>query len=516
MSALPPLDDNDVRFDIDHVMDRALAANEADIATHGRVLPTLADTVEVAYESFGIGLQKMTEQRYAEAVPWLATAVDNNVEVARPMLGISTEAAEPISAIRIASSDEREDALARQLVDDGSEETDTVETPIFDTVLADQRDGETPANTEAEEAYEQAGQVVLYSEFEEHLRRNWRASFVRTRSGLDLDVSGVLPKLLEWDSLAAGTFEVPSRLGKLMDLRFTPGHSGLLVSVTLVAEHACVCADHGHHVEVQCVTPSGLLVIQPYWRESRTVQTGHPVRTADVLPPITGYRPLPERLRPAVEFARLFDKARTGDPAAVQTVLQAIEPMVIRYCRARIGGRETSYVAADDVAQETCLAVLKALPDYRPEQCSFLYLVRALAAKYVEAAQPVIDQRRAAPVPKLPRLRSSGSMPAALPRPAVRPLDLGAGMQRSLMHLPKLLQEVIVLRVVVGLSAAETAEALGITAGAVRVAQHRAITRLRVGAEAEELLDVTEGVADDRPLGLSAAGTQRCLPGARL
>jgi len=40
-------------------------------------------------------------------------------------------------------------------------------------------------------------------------------------------------------------------------------------------------------------------------------------------------------------------------------------------------------------------------------------------------------------------------------------------------------REVIVLRVAVGLSAQETAQALGTTAGAVRITQHRALNRLR-------------------------------------
>ena len=40
-------------------------------------------------------------------------------------------------------------------------------------------------------------------------------------------------------------------------------------------------------------------------------------------------------------------------------------------------------------------------------------------------------------------------------------------------------QEILRLRVVAGLSADETADALGMTAGAVRVAQHRALTKLR-------------------------------------
>jgi RNA polymerase sigma-70 factor, ECF subfamily len=46
-------------------------------------------------------------------------------------------------------------------------------------------------------------------------------------------------------------------------------------------------------------------------------------------------------------------------------------------------------------------------------------------------------------------------------------------------QLPSAQREILVLRVAVGMSAEETGRALGMTPGAVRVAQHRALTRLR-------------------------------------
>jgi len=48
------------------------------------------------------------------------------------------------------------------------------------------------------------------------------------------------------------------------------------------------------------------------------------------------------------------------------------------------------------------------------------------------------------------------------------------------------------LRVVVGLSAEETADAIGSTPGAVRVAQHRALNRLRKAVASQGLFDVGE------------------------
>ena len=52
-------------------------------------------------------------------------------------------------------------------------------------------------------------------------------------------------------------------------------------------------------------------------------------------------------------------------------------------------------------------------------------------------------------------------------------------------RLPANLRELLLLRVAVGLSAEETGRALGMTPGAVRVAQHRALTRLRTYAADE-------------------------------
>ncbi|HXB88875.1 sigma factor-like helix-turn-helix DNA-binding protein, partial [Mycobacterium sp.] len=52
-------------------------------------------------------------------------------------------------------------------------------------------------------------------------------------------------------------------------------------------------------------------------------------------------------------------------------------------------------------------------------------------------------------------------------------------MSELLKVLPEKQREILILRVVVGLSAEETASAVGSSAGAVRVAQHRALARLK-------------------------------------
>lgn len=65
-------------------------------------------------------------------------------------------------------------------------------------------------------------------------------------------------------------------------------------------------------------------------------------------------------------------------------------------------------------------------------------------------------------------------------------VDASNRARRLLDSLNERAREIIILRVFVGLSAEETATVMGSTAGAVRVAQHRALGSLRIMLEREE------------------------------
>jgi len=172
----------------------------------------------------------------------------------------------------------------------------------------------------------------------------------------------------------------------------------------------------------------------------------------------------------------LVRDAASGDPAATIELLRLIEPVVVRYCRARMGRRDLSYLSADDVAQEVCVVVLKVLPGYQDRSGSFLHLVHAIAANKVADAHRVAARERSEPVPELPeRPLADGNEPES----HALHIERAARFGRLISSLPRVQQEILTLRIAVGLSAAETAEALGISAGNVRVTQHRALTRLR-------------------------------------
>ncbi|MFJ7216546.1 RNA polymerase sigma factor ShbA [Amycolatopsis sp. NPDC098790] len=172
-----------------------------------------------------------------------------------------------------------------------------------------------------------------------------------------------------------------------------------------------------------------------------------------------------------------------GDPRAVERLLAAIRPLVVRYCRARIGHKECAGISADDVAQEVCLAVLTALPNYRDSGRPFLAFVYGIAQHKVADARRAAARNRAEPVPELPEQHATGRGPESDALAG----ELNKRMSEALRLLPLRQREVVVLRVVVGLSAEETSDALGISPGGVRVAQHRALAQLRkVWVDAED------------------------------
>lgn len=164
-----------------------------------------------------------------------------------------------------------------------------------------------------------------------------------------------------------------------------------------------------------------------------------------------------------------------GDRAALSRVLESIRPVVVRYCRARVGPGDRVSVSADDVAQEVCLAVITALPRYRDQGRPFMAFVYGIAAHKVADAHRGAARSRTEPVADVPDAATMDDGPEQ------RALDSDASRRMAdlLDTLPERQREILVLRLVVGLSAEETAQAVGGTAGSIRVAQHRALSKLK-------------------------------------
>ncbi|HEX3787971.1 MAG TPA: sigma-70 family RNA polymerase sigma factor [Pseudonocardiaceae bacterium] len=184
------------------------------------------------------------------------------------------------------------------------------------------------------------------------------------------------------------------------------------------------------------------------------------------------------------DLALVVAAAVAGDRRATERLLSVVRPLVVRYCRARVGRQERSFASADDVAQEVCLAVLTALNTYQDQGRPFLAFVYGIAAHKVADAHRAAARNKAEPVAEVP---DSPELDAGPEQRAMRE-ELSQRMAELLKVLPAKQREILVLRVMVGLSAEETADAVGSTPGAVRVAQHRALARLRTAAKQLDLV----------------------------
>lgn len=190
------------------------------------------------------------------------------------------------------------------------------------------------------------------------------------------------------------------------------------------------------------------------------------------------------------ELAELVPLAVDGDRRALQRIMAIIHPMVLRYARARIGGGRTP--TPEDIAQEICLAVAVSISKYVDKGRPFMAFVYGIAFNKVADAHRSMARDQSHPTDDVPDTGTDKDSP----EDHALTTD-GSNRVRALLDsLSEKARNIVILRVFVGLSAEETAEIVGSTPGAVRVAQHRALNSLRknLGAQQEAQAPENRGV----------------------
>lgn len=181
------------------------------------------------------------------------------------------------------------------------------------------------------------------------------------------------------------------------------------------------------------------------------------------------------------ELGELVALARAGQGRALQRIIELIHPLVLRYARARLGGGRQP--TPEDVAQEVCLAVATSIHSYSDRGRPFMAYVYGIASNKVADAHRAYARDIANPTEVVPEVEINEDSPEEIALVAA-----GSNRVRELLDLlsdkPR---EILTLRIFVGLSAEETAEIVGSTPGAVRVAQHRALATLRKALEQEKM-----------------------------
>ena len=142
--------------------------------------------------------------------------------------------------------------------------------------------------------------------------------------------------------------------------------------------------------------------------------------------------------------------AAAGDREAVERVMTTLWPQVVRYCRTRVGNSTQVTRPADEVAHEALLAVARELPALARSDHPVREVYRVVSRTVADA---------------------HGS--------AVGSPDSPAEVAVLLRHLDATAREIVLLRVIDGLSVHDTAGLLGLPVGRVLVVQHETLRTLR-------------------------------------
>lgn len=164
--------------------------------------------------------------------------------------------------------------------------------------------------------------------------------------------------------------------------------------------------------------------------------------------------------------------ASAGQNDAIADLMARLRPMVLGFCRSRL--RESRCLSAEDVTQEVCIAVIGALPRYE-DRGRFTAFVFGIASHKIVDALRAVHRDKSVPVDVVPEVGAESETPEDR---AMRAVDVQHAWSLLDVLTPRE-RTILRLRVVEEQTAAETARVLNTTPGAVRVAQHRALNRLR-------------------------------------
>lgn len=173
------------------------------------------------------------------------------------------------------------------------------------------------------------------------------------------------------------------------------------------------------------------------------------------------------------EIRDLLPAAIAQDRRAVNRLIQLIHPKVVLFCRGKLSMH--GYPTPDDVAQDVCIAVAKALSGYEDRGGPFMAFVYQVARNKITDAYRFQTRDMSDPTEELPEEESFQDSPEDV----YLSQDSCNDLAKKLDILSEKSREILLLRVIHGYSAEETAEIVGAKPTAVRVAQHRAVMKLK-------------------------------------
>lgn len=187
----------------------------------------------------------------------------------------------------------------------------------------------------------------------------------------------------------------------------------------------------------------------------------------------------------------LIRAAVDGDDAAFQALVQQYSARLRWLIRLRLDPAVRARVSADDVLQDVLLVVNDRIQSLvvEHEGAFWTWLCRVVEQRLIDARRRHLqaaqrDARRERPLDardagtSVAPLANVLADPGTSPSAGLRTVEQRQKLEQALEQLPPSYREVIVLRVLEGLSVSDTAEIMGRSNGAISVLLTKAVKRL--------------------------------------
>ncbi len=169
----------------------------------------------------------------------------------------------------------------------------------------------------------------------------------------------------------------------------------------------------------------------------------------------------------------MIAKAREGERAALNELVSTYWPFIYRLALAKTGSQED----AQEIAQDTFLRALAALPRYKETNATFKTYLSRISLNLITDYY-----RKRGRTPQMFDITQYGEPiidTSSRPEDAVISEEQRHEVARLLTLLPEEQRRVIELRILQGVAVADVARIMGKSAAAIKMLQQRALKKLR-------------------------------------